>query len=79
MRWLGLAALATTGAFLAGFSGAPATVVVEAAAWLADAGTVDLEGPVGNAVKVAFPELDTAEPEADGPAGGSEPVDGRAQ
>lgn len=58
MRWLGVAVLAAAGAFLVGFSGVPGAVVSQATGWLADAGTVDLEGPVGEAVRVAFPEIE---------------------
>ncbi len=63
MRTLGLAVLATTAAFLVGASGAPGAVFSVTAGWLTDRGAVVLEGPVGDAVKVAFPELDSGVPQ----------------
>ena len=65
MRWLGFGVLATTAAFLVGASGAPSAAFSTTTGWLADRGTVTLDGPVGDAVKIAFPELDTADPGAD--------------
>ena len=62
MRWLGFGVLATTVAFLVGASGAPFSTTT---GWLGDRGAVTLDGPVGDAVKIAFPELDTADPGAD--------------
>ncbi|MCB9688686.1 MAG: hypothetical protein H6738_21250 [Alphaproteobacteria bacterium] len=41
-------------AFVIGFSGLPGTVVSVGAAWLQDNGTIELQGPVGDAVKQAL-------------------------
>lgn len=41
-------------AFVVGFTGAPGLAVATAADWLADQGTIELRGPVGDAVREAL-------------------------
>lgn len=62
MRTLAVGAIGIGLAFAVGVSGAPGLAVSAATGWLADTGRVDLDSPVGEAVRVAFPELDTADP-----------------
>ena len=57
MRNLGVGLVVTGLAFLLGVSGVPGAFVSLTAVWLQDRGAVELRGPVGDAVKVAFPEL----------------------
>jgi hypothetical protein len=58
MRTFTAAVFATTLAFLVGVSGVPGTALSHVTSWLTANGSVVLEGPVGDAVRVAFPEVD---------------------
>ena len=49
---LGVALLAV--AFAVGFTGAPGKAVATAAGWLEDRGSIELRGPVGDAVREAL-------------------------
>lgn len=59
MRTLAGAAIAAAVAFGIGMSGVPGHLVSGVTAWLADTDRIELEGPVGDAVRAAFPEVDT--------------------
>jgi hypothetical protein len=68
MRELLIGGAVTALAFAVGISGAPSAVFSGATNWLEDHASLELEGPVGDAVRVAFPELDTGDAAADGTA-----------
>lgn len=67
MRTLAVGAIGIGLAFAVGVSGAPGLAVSAATGWLADTGRVDLDSPVGEAVRVAFPGVRHRGP--DGPRG----------
>lgn len=54
MRALLIGAGIALTAFVIGISGLPGAVVSNAAGWLQDSGTIELRGPVGDAVKQAL-------------------------